>query len=104
MEEEKPKTFYSKGSKKFKQKIYSKKTKKLNMGRVSDFKWDLNQVLNKLPEEKAGLIRGPLYAKASKIGVEEAKKFLKDKEDEGVIDKDIAMDILRVLTKYSKFR
>ncbi len=97
-------TFYSKGSKKFKQKIYSKKTKKLNMGRVSDFKWDLNQVLNKMPEDKAGLIRGPLYAKASKIGFDEAKQFLKDKEDEGLIDTDIALDILRVLSKYSKFR
>lgn len=96
--------FYSKSSKKFKQKIQSKKTKKLNMGRVSDFKWDLNQVLSKIPEDKAGLIRGPLYAKASKIGVDEAKKFLKDKEDEGIIDKETALDILRVLSKYSKFR
>lgn len=96
--------FYSKGSKKFKQKIYSRKTKKLNMGRISDFKWDLNQVLSKIPEDKAGLIRGPLYAKASKIGVDEAKKFLKDKEDEGIIDKETALDILRVLSKYSKFR
>jgi len=104
MEGEESKIFYSKGSKKFKQKIYSKKTKKLNMARVSDFKWDLNQVLNKLPEEKAGLIRGQLYAKASKIGVEEAKKFLKEKEEEGVIDKEVALDILRVLSKYSKFR
>lgn len=96
--------FYSKGAKKFRPKIQSKKTRKLNMARVSDFKWDLNQVLNKLPEDKAGLIRGPLYAKASKIGVEEAKKFLKDKEEEGVIDKEMALEILRVLTKYSKFR
>ncbi|NMC61006.1 MAG: hypothetical protein GYA51_16740 [Candidatus Methanofastidiosa archaeon] len=96
--------FYSKGSKRFKQKIQSRKTRKLNMGRVSDFKWDLNQVLNKLPEDKAGLIRGPLYAKASKIGVEEAKKFLKDKEEEGIIDKEIGVELLRVLTKYSKFR
>ncbi|NMC77320.1 MAG: hypothetical protein GYA60_08540 [Candidatus Methanofastidiosa archaeon] len=102
--EEELNTFYSKGAKRFKQKVQSKKTRKLNMGRVSDFKWDLNQVLNNLPEDKAGLIRGPLYAKASKIGVEEAKKFLKDKEEEGIIDKDIAFEILRVLTKYSKFR
>lgn len=97
-------TFYSKSSKRFKQKIYSRKTKKLNMARVSDFKWDLNQILNKMPEDKAGLIKGPLYAKASKIGFDEAKKFLNDKEDEGLIDKEIAFELLRVLSKYSKFR
>lgn len=78
--EEETKVFYSKGSKKFKQKIYSKKTKKLNMGRVSDFKWDLNQVLNKLPEEKAGLIRGPLYAKASKQALKKLKNSLRIKK------------------------
>lgn len=91
-------------SRKFRPKIQSKKSRKLNMARVSDFKWDLNQILNKMPEDKAGLIRGSIYAKASKISVDEAKKFLKEKEEEGVVDKEIALEILRVLTKYSKFR
>ncbi len=102
--QKKSNTRYSKNPRKFKQKTQSNKNRKLNMARVSDFKWDLNQILNKLPEDKAGLIRGPLYAKASKISVDEAKKFLKEKEEEGVIEKEIAIEILRVLTKYSKFR
>ena len=74
------------------------------MRRIDDFKWDLGKILNDVNDENVSAVKGAIYAKASKIGVREAKDFVWEKQKEGVLERDVALRLTRLLSKYSVYR
>ena len=82
----------------------TKKAKKLDMNRIKDFKWELDQVLKDLPDSIKGNIKGSVYAKASKLGIKETKDFIMQKEEEGVISDEMGKKIMRLLYRYNRYR
>jgi hypothetical protein len=82
----------------------NKRVKKLNMRRIQDFKWDLSLILKEISDENVASIKGGIYAKASKIGVREARDFVTEKEKEGIIPEETAMKLTKLLQRYSVFR
>ena len=82
----------------------SKRVRKLNMGRIDDFKWDLSHILDDMNDENTSAVKGAIYAKASKIGVREAKDYIWEKQKEGILERDVALRLTRLLSKYSAYR
>jgi hypothetical protein len=82
----------------------SKRVRKLNMRRIDDFKWSLSQILDDVDDQNASAVKGAVYTKASKIGVREAKDYIWEKQREGVIERDVALRLTRLLSKYSVYR
>jgi len=89
---------------KIKARIRTKKTKKLDMNRIKDFKWELDQILKDLPESVKGNIKGSIYAKASKLGIKETKDFIMQKEEEGTISEEMGRKIVKLLYRYNRYR
>jgi hypothetical protein len=82
----------------------SKRVRKLNMSRIDDFKWSLSQILDDVDDQNVSAVKGAIYAKASKIGVREAKDFIWEKQREGVLEHDVALRLTRLLSKFSVYR
>ena len=80
------------------------RVRKLNMRRIVDFKWDLSNILKEVPAENVTPLKGAIYAKASKIGIHEARDFITEKEKEGMITPETAIKIGKLLHRYSVFR
>lgn len=89
---------------KIKARMRTKKTKKLDMNRIKDFKWELDQILKDLPESVKGNIKGSIYAKASKLGIKETKDFIMQKEEEGTISEEMGRKIVKLLYRYNRYR
>ncbi|MBU7014039.1 MAG: hypothetical protein HXS43_04345 [Theionarchaea archaeon] len=82
----------------------SKRVRKLNMRRIDDFKWNLSQILDDVDDQNVSAVKGAIYAKASKIGVREAKDFIWEKQREGVLEHDVALRLTRLLSRFSVYR
>ncbi len=81
-----------------------KRIRKLNMRKDYEFRYLLGQLLKELPEGVQGSIKGTIYAKASNIGIREAKDYILQKKEEGVIDEKLAKKLIDLLYKYSVYR
>lgn len=88
----------------YKKRNTSKKNRKLDMHRSPEFTYMLNKVLEPLPENVRGSISGSIYAKASKLGVNEAKEFILKKKQEGVLNAEMSENLINMLFRYSKYR
>jgi hypothetical protein len=82
----------------------AKRVRKLNMRRIDDFKWDLSHILDDVNDENVSGVKGAIYAKASKIGVKEAKDYIWEKQREGTLEREVALRLTRLLSKYSVYR
>jgi len=89
---------------KIKARMRTKKTKKLDMNRIKDFKWELDQILKDLPDSVKGNIKGSIYAKASKLGIKETRDFIMQKEEEGTISEEMGRKIVKLLYRYNRYR
>lgn len=69
-----------------------------------EFRYLLGQLLKELPEGIQGSIKGSIYAKASNMGIREAKNFILEKKEEGLIDEELAKKLIDLLYKYSVYR
>ena len=74
------------------------------MRKDNEFRYQLGQILKDLPEGVQGSLKGTIYAKASNMGIREAKEFVLRKKEEGVIDEEKARKIIDLLYKYSVYR
>ncbi|MEA1994487.1 MAG: hypothetical protein U9N35_08895 [Euryarchaeota archaeon] len=81
-----------------------KKAKKLDMNRIKDFKWQLGLILKDLPDSVRGSIKGSIYAKASRVGLREAKEYIMKKEKEGVISEKMGKRVVKLLYRYYRYR
>jgi hypothetical protein len=93
---------YRKDKRKYRKR--AKRVRKLNMRRIDDFKWDLSHILDDVNDENVSAVKGAIYAKASKIGVREAKDYIWEKQREGTLERDVALKLTRLLSKYSVYR
>ena len=80
------------------------KRKKLDMRRDYEFRYLLGQLLKDLPEGVQGALKGSIYAKASNMGIREARDYILKKKEEGVIDERISRKLIDLLYKYSVYR
>ncbi|MEW5936371.1 MAG: hypothetical protein AB1665_00940 [Candidatus Thermoplasmatota archaeon] len=83
---------------------YTPKKRRLNLRRLNEFKWLLNEILSVLPENVRGTLRGSIIAKADKIDVQAAIEFIQQKEAEGLIERDIAERLCSHVMRYTTYR
>ena len=81
-----------------------KKIRKLDMRRDYEFRYMLGQLLKDLPEGIQGSLKGTIYAKASNMGIKEARDYILKKKEENVIDEKLAKKLIDLLYKYSVYR
>ncbi len=83
----------------------AKKRRMLNMHRVDDFRYDLERILNNMPEEDHRRpVFATIYSKASNLGINEARNYVKDKTEEEIIPEEMSEGILNLLYRYSRLR
>ncbi|GBE54994.1 MAG TPA: hypothetical protein ENH28_02365 [Euryarchaeota archaeon] len=83
----------------------AKKRRMLNMHRVDDFRYDLKQILSNMPEEDhRHPVFATIYSKASNLGINEARNYIKDKTEEEIIPEEMSEGILNLLYRYSRLR
>ncbi len=88
----------------YKKRNVSKKNRKLDMHKTPEFTYLTNKVLESLPENVRGSISGSIYAKASKLGINEAKEFILKKKQEGILTDAMSEQLINLLFRYSKYR
>lgn len=83
----------------------AKKRRMLNMHRVDDFRYDLERILKNMPEEDHRRpVFATIYSKASNLGINEARNYVKDKTEEEIIPEEMSEGILNLLYRYSRLR
>ncbi len=80
------------------------KRRKLDMRKDYEFRYLLGQLLKDLPEGVQGALKGSIYAKASNMGIREARDYILKKKEEGVIDEGTSRKLIDLLYKYSVYR
>ncbi len=80
------------------------KRRKLDMRRDYEFRYLLGKLLEGLPEGVVGSLKGTIYAKASNIGIREARDYILKKKEDGTIDEVTAKKLIDLLYKYSVYR
>ncbi len=77
----------------------------LDRGRMSRFVFDLANLLKKIPNEQDRQpIFASIYSKATNLGIEEAEEFINEKVKAGILEKELASEILSLLDMHSRFR
>lgn len=78
----------------------------LNLGRENHFRYDLEMIVqdSSVEEEKQLSLRQMIVTKASRLGIPETKFYLDEKVDEGILEKETANEIKRLLDKYATYR
>lgn len=82
----------------------TKRKRMLNMHGVSTFNYELENLLNKLPESDRRPVFASIYSKASNISIEEAEEFINTRVVEGIIPKDLSLELITLLNKHSRYR
>ena len=85
-------------------KTYVPKKKRLNLRKIEEFKFEMNDVLQDLAPNLEGTIKGSIIAKADKIDINAAIEFVQQKEEEGLLTADHVKRLIRILTHYSFYR
>lgn len=78
----------------------------LDVRRAEHFRFDMRQALDegKVPEEQRNSIFATVFAKGSRISLDEAKAFVDLKTTEGVITPQVRERILMLVDRYSTWR
>lgn len=78
----------------------------LDVRREQHFRYDMRQAMDegKVPEEQRNSIYATVFSKGSRISLEEAKEFVHQKTQEGVITPQIRDRVLMLVDRYSTWR
>lgn len=83
-----------------------KLVKKLDLRKLNYFKYDAKEVFNSTDMEQK--VWNPLFAsivtKASRIGINDAKDYIRKLEKEEILSKDTAGALMHLLDKYKRWR
>ena len=79
------------------------KVKKLNRQRYNDYKYAARDILedDRVADEHRSNLLGQIWAKGERIGIEASLEFISEKEEQLIIDEEIAQrlrDLVKVLT------
>jgi hypothetical protein len=78
----------------------------LDERRAEHFRYDMRQVLaeGKVPEEQGKAIFATVFSKGARISLDEAKQFVEQKTQEGVITPQVRDRIMMLVDRYSTWR
>lgn len=84
----------------------TKKERMLNMSAFPYFKYDLKNMLekSKMEDNVKNSFIATLISKASRMSINDAKDYVKEKCTEGMVDSELEITLLRLLDKYGKWR
>jgi hypothetical protein len=69
-----------------------------------EFKYELDKLMEGLPETVTGTIKGSIIAKADKVDQDAAIAFIDSKVEDGTLDKDRAERLVRLVNHYCFYR
>ncbi len=78
------------------------RTRKLNMGKLSSFEYNLKKILEDV--ETGGAIFGNIYSKSTNLGITEAKEYVEVLADDGNIERDKASELIELLNRFGTLR
>jgi hypothetical protein len=80
--------------------------KKLDLRKVNYFKYDAQEIFDttKLDEKLWNSLIASIVAKASRVGIKEAKEYIRKMEDEDVLPNEIGKELNYLLDKYKRWR
>ncbi|MCD6383341.1 MAG: hypothetical protein J7L88_02635 [Thermoplasmata archaeon] len=83
-----------------------KRIRKLNVRKEVYFKYDLNKILEKsdLEDGIKNSLMATLLVISTRKSIDDAKKYLQEKVDEGVIGSDLCDRISSLLDRYAQWR
>jgi hypothetical protein len=78
----------------------------LNMRRVNDFRYDVRQIVAKsqMDESVGPSFIAQVIAKASRVGIKDAKVYVREFEERGECSKIVSDNICNLLDRYTKYR
>jgi len=77
----------------------------LNMHGISSFNYELGNLLDKIPTESyRRSVFASIYSKASNIGIGAAEEFINTRVEEGIVPKDLSVELITLLNKHSRYR
>lgn len=78
----------------------------LDVRRADHFRYDMRQALTegKVPEEQLNSIYATVFSKGSRISLDEAKTFVQQKVEEGVLTPQVRDRIMMIVERYSTWR
>ncbi|MCL4342764.1 MAG: hypothetical protein M1267_02780 [Candidatus Thermoplasmatota archaeon] len=79
------------------------RSRKLDMRRTDEFQYLLSMAVENLPDSLRGAIKGSIYSIASRKGSKEAKDYITQKREEGIIDVALEKRLLDLVFDYSKY-
>ena len=71
---------------------------------MEEIKYEMGMIMEGLPPNVIGTLKGSIIAKADKIDIQEAINFIEEKEKEGLITSDMAGKLARLIKHYSLYR
>jgi len=89
-----------------KTKEATKKQSMLNTHRIAPFKYDMNEIISAsaMDDSTASSFLASVIAKASRQSTRDAKDYVREFIENGMLTKDESDRICRLMDKYSKYR
>ncbi|MBW3581986.1 MAG: hypothetical protein KY455_02710 [Euryarchaeota archaeon] len=78
----------------------------LHKGRENYFRYDVEDLLraHELPEERVLPIAQTLLSKGSRLGINEARDYVREKAAEGIYGPEVEKKLLALINQYSVYR
>ncbi|HVO78016.1 MAG TPA: hypothetical protein VMS79_04020 [Methanomassiliicoccales archaeon] len=78
----------------------------LNLRRMNVFRYDVRAVLadSKVDQALASTVIANIIAKASKVGINDAKDYVREVESRGAYGKEVSQELCLLLDKYTLYR
>ncbi|MCK4265730.1 MAG: hypothetical protein KAX31_00500 [Thermoplasmata archaeon] len=76
----------------------------MNLRRIIEFKYEMDQILVDLPENTKGTIKGSIIAKADKIDQNAALDFIESKVKDETISAETGEHLSRLVQRNCKYR
>ena len=85
-------------------KAQTPKKRRLNLRRIIEFKYEMDNILKDLPENVTGTLKGSIIAKADKIDQDAAFDFIEAKTEDGTIDEKTRDRLGRLIRDFCVYR
>ncbi len=78
----------------------------LNLSRLNYFRYDAREALKSAGiEPKVGKpLLASVVSKASRVGIADAKDYVREKDDDGTLPENCARELVSLLDRYKKWR
>jgi len=83
-----------------------KRTAMLDVSKDREFRYYLKEILEryKLDERNASSMLATIHSKARMLSISDAKDYVREKTEEGILPEDGMVEILRLLNRFRKWR